>query len=127
LSERTTVLAVTKDPLIVDATRYGFPDDVEVLLAGDARDAYRLLKKIVPAAALIDIHTGSAGGFAVSRDMAEDPRLQSVPIMMRLEREQDLWLARQARAQIIRVKPVETSDLVGDLMSLVEKAPAEAS
>lgn len=122
------ILVVTKDPLVVEATRYGFPDGVDVTLAADAREAHALSKgDLVPDAVLIDIHTGSAGGYAVARDMAEDPRLAQAPIMMLLEREQDLWLARQAGARLVRVKPVEASELAADVMSLVAGSAAEAS
>lgn len=124
----TTILAITKDPSIIDATRFGFPSDVKLVLAHDAREAHSLSKGgLRPRVVLIDIHTGSAGGFAAASELAEDPRAKAAPIMMLLEREQDLWLARQAGARIIRVKPIETSDLVSDVMSLLEPDPTTTS
>jgi DNA-binding response OmpR family regulator len=49
-------------------------------------------------------------------------RLSDVPIVMLLEREQDGWLARQAGAAHVLVKPVETSALVDAALALVRPA-----
>jgi DNA-binding response OmpR family regulator len=126
--ETIRVLVVTSDPLVTQAAQYGFPSNVEVVLARDAREAQRVMQSMVPSAVLIDIHTGSAGGYALSRDMSQDTRLSSIPIMMLLERDQDLWLARQARARVARTKPIEVGDLVTDLMALVSQdGPVAAS
>jgi hypothetical protein len=39
--------------------------------------------------------------------------------MMLLDRDQDRWLAQQAGAKLIRTKPIDTSDLVADALSLL--------
>lgn len=113
------VLVVTKDPFVKDAATYGFPEGVTTQLVEDGREAHRAMLESPPDAALIDLLTGNAGGYSVSRDMLDDPRLADVPIVMLIERAQDMWLARQARADVIRIKPVETSDLVADVMGLL--------
>jgi DNA-binding response OmpR family regulator len=113
-----TVLVVSRDPEILDEARFGFPEDVRVDIADDARTAWAKLQDLVPSVAVVDLHAGSAGGFSLVREMAETDRLRSVPIVMLLDREQDSWLARQAGADAIKVKPLEAGDLVATAIEL---------
>lgn len=98
---------------------YGAPSGVEVLSAGDAREAWRLMFDTTPSALVVDLQTGSSGGFALLRDMASEPRLERIPVMILLEREQDSWLARQAGATDFRVKPLESGRLISDCLALL--------
>lgn len=66
----------------------------------------------------MDIQTGSAGGFALAKEMSFDARLAKIPILMLLERDQDTWLALQAGAAAIRTKPIDSSDLARATLSL---------
>lgn len=116
---RAHVLVVSDDEGIRDEARFGFAPDLEVALARDARDALRQMEAEVPAVVVIDLHTGSAGGFALCKDMDQAPRLRDVPVLMLLNRDQDRWLAQQAGAKLIRTKPIDTSDLVADTLSLI--------
>ena len=113
------VLVVSDDERIRDEARFGFIPALEVELARDARDALAQMETSVPVVVVIDIHTGSAGGFALCKDMDQDRRLQDVPVLMLLERDQDVWLAKQAGAELIRTKPIDTTDLVADALSLI--------
>ena len=113
------VLVVSDDERVRDEARFGFVPALEVELARDARDALSQMETGVPAVVVIDIHTGSAGGFALCKDMDQDSRLQDVPVLMLLERDQDVWLAKQAGAELIRTKPIDTTDLVADALSLI--------
>jgi DNA-binding response OmpR family regulator len=115
----TVLLVVSDDPSVQEEMTYGAPSGVQVLSARDAREAWRRLVEITPSVAVVDLQTGSAGGFALMKDMAADERLQRVPVMMLLEREQDAWLARQAGAADYRVKPVEAAGLVSDSLGLI--------
>jgi hypothetical protein len=76
----------------------------------------------VPAVVCIDIQSGSAGGFGLSRDMDAVDRLSEVPRLVLIKRPQDAWLARQSRASAYRVAPVETGELVSTLLSLTRSA-----
>ena len=116
------VLVVSDDPLILEEARFGFPVDVEVHCTSDAREAIAWMRDTRPSVALVDIQTGSAGGFSLARDMAQTARLRNVPICMLLEREQDSWLAREAGAQFLRIKPIGTGDLVADVLQLARAA-----
>lgn len=113
------VLVVSDDDRIRDEARFGFAPGFGVALARDAREALEQMDVDVPSVVVVDLHTGSAGGFALAKAMDQDPRLSSVPVMMLLDRDQDRWLAQQAGAKLIRTKPIDTSDLVADALSLL--------
>lgn len=113
------VLVVTTDDRIRSEARFGFTPSLEVELATDARDALDQMQRGTPAVVIIDMHTGSAGGYALCLDMQQDRRLSDVPVLMLLERDQDIWLAKQAGAELVRTKPIDTADLVADALSLI--------
>lgn len=110
---------VSDDDRIRDEARFGFAPGLGVALARDAREALEQMETDVPSVVVIDLHTGSAGGFALAKDMGQSSRLSSVPVMMLLDRDQDRWLAQQAGVKLIRTKPIDTSDLVADALSLL--------
>lgn len=113
------VLVVSEDPLVLEEAEFGFPTGVEITSAKDARDAIEMIKKQVPDVVVIDIQTGSAGGFSLAKEMHQQlGSKKEVPILMLLERSQDAWLANQAGAARHRVKPLETTDLVADVLEL---------
>ncbi|HWL66369.1 MAG TPA: response regulator [Actinomycetota bacterium] len=117
----STLLVVSDDPHIREETRFGFSDEIGVVFADDSRTAMEQMRSIVPELVLVDIQTGSAGGFSLARDMAQSPRLRAIPIFMLLERAQDGWLARQAGAALHRVKPIETEELVRSVLDLMSR------
>ncbi|HZA41952.1 MAG TPA: response regulator [Actinomycetota bacterium] len=118
------VLVVTDQESVRGALRYGFPDDIEVTFAVDSREAVRSLPQIAPSVVVVDLQTGSAGGYGLARDMAADVRWARVPIIMLLDREQDIWLARQAGARITVTKPVAAGVITEAVRSLTESAPS---
>jgi DNA-binding response OmpR family regulator len=115
-------MVVSRDERIAEEARRGFGNDLEIVHARDAREALALLRTFVPACVIVDIHTGSAGGVGLSRDMKDIPHLREVPILMLLEREQDRWLAAQAGADAIRTKPLGTSVLTDEVNALISSA-----
>jgi DNA-binding response OmpR family regulator len=114
-----SVLVVSEDPDIREVTSFGFPDDFEVIVVADAREAFQVARSRTPALVIADLHSGSAGGYSLALELKQAIGLENVPLVMVLEREQDEWLARQAGATVIRVKPVDTAVLVQDALSLV--------
>ena len=116
---RRHVLVVSDDDRIRDEARFGFAPDLEVALARDAREALAQMQEDTPAVVVIDLHTGSAGGYGLRKDMSQIGVLAEVPVLMLLDRDQDLWLAKQAGADLVRTKPIDTSDLVADALSLI--------
>ena len=115
----TKILVVSDDPRVTDGARYGFPSDADVETVRDAREALASMRQSIPSVVVVDLQTGSAGGFGLARDMHQDRRLENVPILMLLERDQDAWLARKAGADRFRTKPVEVSELVLEALSLI--------
>ena len=111
---------VSRDPALRHETRYGFPDDIEIVHARDAFDAAGILQGKRPAAVILDLRSGNAGGFVTAREMDQVTELRDVPVLMILERDQDSWLANQAGAALYRTKPIETSALVADALSLIK-------
>jgi DNA-binding response OmpR family regulator len=117
-AEKVVVL-VTGDPDLREDATYSFPPPFEVVVAGDAREALRIMKSRRPSLAIVDTKTGSAGGFNLAREMHAAPTLEDVPVLMLLERHQDSWLAGQAGARRWRTKPVDGIELVQEALELL--------
>ena len=113
------VLVVTDDPSVRDELEFGAPASTAIEFARDAREAWVHLQQGVPSAVVVDLQAGSAGGFALTRDMSYDARFANIPVVILLERDQDGWLAGQAGASLYRIKPVEASELIRDIQELV--------
>jgi DNA-binding response OmpR family regulator len=112
------VLVVSDNQAVRDEFAYGFPTDVEVSFARDSRDAWRLLREQPRSAVVVDLQTGSAGGYNLAKEMSATD-LADIPVILLLEREQDAWLARQAGARNYHLKPVTALEILEDL-----RAPA---
>ena len=115
-------MVVTDDPEIRQEAEFVFPADMEVHLAWDAGDAIDLIRRLLPAVVIVDLRSGNAGGFSLTREMRQFSELDDVPVLIVLEREQDGWLADQAGATAYRTKPIDTSDLVADALALMPPA-----
>lgn len=113
------VLVVTDDAALGREAELAFPDDFDVVVVRDAREAEAELDAWTPAVVVVDLLAGSAGGFALGRDMSQDRRLAHVPILMLIERHQDEWLARQGGAAATRTKPMDAAELVTAALDLV--------
>jgi DNA-binding response OmpR family regulator len=118
------LLVVTDNDSVRHQLRYGFPTGVDVEIAREARDAWQRLDDYVPAAVIVDLQTGSAGGFALASDMRGANRLARVPVVMLIDRYQDDWLARQAGARAVLVKPVDAGELFTTITKLLSEPPA---
>lgn len=116
------ILIVTDDPRVRAELEDAFSSDFAVTIAEDARAAEDAMTRFTPALVIVDLRTGSAGGFGLVRDMRQDARLADVPALMLLERPQDEWLARVAGAQRIRTKPVPPAVLLAEARSLLPAA-----
>jgi DNA-binding response OmpR family regulator len=89
--------------------------------ARDAREAWVCLQERTPSAVVVDLQAGSAGGFALTRDMSYDARFADIPVVILLERDQDGWLAGQAGASLYRIKPVVAGELMRDIQELIAR------
>lgn len=117
-SDERVAIVVTDDPRLRPEVEYGFPSDVSVRLAIDAREAWAVMRDLTPTVVIVDLQTGSAGGYGLRKDMLANDRLAEVPLLMLLERAQDGWLAKQAGASRWLVKPVEMSEMAFEAMAL---------
>lgn len=113
------VFVVSDDPLVLDECEFGFPSDTTVETYHDARAASDAMGDRTPDVVIVDMQTGSAGGYSLTRSMYSFDHLKEVPVLILLEREQDRWLARQSGATAARVKPVPAASLVHDALELI--------
>ena len=115
-----TVLLVSDRPLSHEIA-YAFPDEVTVSFAGDALEAMQFMIEFTPSVVVMDIRTGNAGGFGLSREMAANERLLGIPRLVLLERRQDSWLAQQAGATRYRVMPISDDEIAHEALLLATK------
>lgn len=113
------VLVVSDDPVLGREAELAFPDDFDVVVVRDARAARSELDAWSPALVVVDLLSGSAGGFALGREMSQQRRLKDIPILMLLDRPQDEWLARQGGAGATKTKPVDAAELVDAALDLL--------
>ena len=114
-----SVLVVSDDERVQEQARFGFPADVRVGTASDAGDALARMEKERPSVVVVDLRTGNAGGFDLSRAMKQTSGLGDIPVLILLERPQDAWLARQAGAIAWRVKPLAPGEIARAAQELV--------
>ncbi|HXK39468.1 MAG TPA: hypothetical protein VJ837_01415, partial [Candidatus Paceibacterota bacterium] len=93
-----------------------------VVLASDSRTALPLIESAAADVVVVEIRSGSAGGFDLAREMSQRLATSSIPILMLLERPQDEWLARQAGASGIEVKPIDARELALSALALIRDA-----
>jgi len=113
------VLVVTDDPIVREAARFGFSHGTRVVFALDARQALESIQGHKPSVAIVDLQTGSAGGFGLIRDVRATSALADLPVLLLVERKQDEWLAKQAGATAIGCKPIGAGDLVRATLALI--------
>lgn len=111
------VLVVSDDPSLADEIRSSLPPEIDTEGVRDARRAWTAMTGRRPQAVIVDLQTGSAGGFALAKDMAQLARLAAVPVVMLLERAQDGWLARQAGATAYFARPVAPQVVAESVLS----------
>lgn len=116
------VLLLSEDNHLAEEASYSFPQDLEVKVARDTTEAWSFMNVAAPEVAILEIRSGSSGGFSLAREMSQREGLSQVPILMLLERPQDAWLAEKAGAQATRVQPIEASDLVAEALTLLTRA-----
>lgn len=108
----TTVLLATDSDQIfaeVDATLAG--DDVEVLRVRKGADVLPVVQATDPDLVLIDLQIGSMGGIATCLAIRQEEgamRLDERPVALLLDREVDVFLGGEARADGWLIKPIDS-------------------
>ena len=114
-----SVLLVSDDAHLREVAKFGFGEETDVTLATDSRDAWKVLVERIPDVVVVDLQTGSAGGYNLIREMRELAR--DTRTLLLLDRPQDEWLGRQAGADAIRVKPLDPAELVDEVRALATR------
>ena len=114
-----SILVVSDDPHVREEASFAFPADVEVSLAGDAEEAWRVLHDSKPDAIVVSLRTGNAGGYSLLAQMSQHAGLSDIPSLMLLERDQDRWLGEQSGATSCLTQPVEAGDLAAATLALI--------
>jgi DNA-binding response OmpR family regulator len=114
-------LLVTDDPRLREEFRFALPTGAAARYAADARVAWKELQAGVPTLVVVDIQSGSAGGFGLARDMNARSDLAEIPVVMLLERVQDAWLAKQAGAVSWILKPIAATALARQCLELLAR------
>lgn len=124
--EETTairVLVVSDDPQIIEESRFAFPADVSVESVRDSREAKARLVDPGCDIVVVDLQTGSAGGYDLSKDMQYTGDAPSIPVLLLLDRAQDAWLAKQSGASAYLVKPLDAGELARSVLELCSARP----
>lgn len=99
----------------------------EVLLAKDGMDAIQLLQETVPDVILTDIEMPRMDGFGLSRNIRDDARFASTPLIMISSRTADKHqnLAKEIGVNAFFGKPVQDEELVTKVKQLIADSQAQ--
>lgn len=96
----------------------------------NGRDVTEAVTARTPDVAVLDSQIGSMGGFAVTMDLRLDQtggRLPHIPVLMLLDREADVQLARRSGADTWLVKPLDALRLRRAATALANDTAANAA
>ncbi len=109
-------------------------EEVFAALAGDGTtvsrvragaDVRSVVAELKPDLVVLDLQIGNMGGVATSIDLRHEAgagRLPDTRILMLLDRDDDQWLAKQAKADAELVKPLSPLTLRKTATALIESA-----
>ena len=81
-TERQTLLIVDDEPTNIQALARLMHEDYQVLVAGSGTKALEVAAgEVVPDLILLDIQMPDLDGFAVCRELKQDPRTSSIPVI----------------------------------------------
>jgi len=105
------VLLVTDADWIHDEVDAALADaDTTVLRVRSGREAIPAVAEHEPVLVILDLQIGNMGGFATCMNLRQDEgagRLKTRPILMLLDRHDDLFLAHRSDADGWLIKPVD--------------------
>lgn len=93
----------------------------EVLSAGDAEELRELLKEDVPDAVVMDLRLPSTDGWALTRELKQDPRTRQMPVIVvsACVLPADIARAEEAGCDAFVPKPCDPSRVVTELKRLL--------
>ncbi len=119
-----TILIVEDDDLLRDAFKLLLEDaGYQVLEAGRASDAIRIVGERLPALVVLDLGLPDAPGLDVVRTMRRDPDLESTPVIALTGRvgERERRACMDAGCDRYMAKPVAPADLLRELPTLLRR------
>ncbi len=121
------LVATDADHVLNDiAAALGGPD-VSFTVCRNGRDVSGVVKQRTPDLAVLDLQIGSMGGMAVTMALRLDESagtLPHVPVLMLLDRQADIHLAKRCAADRYLVKPLDPLTLKRAAQAILAPAPA---
>ena len=95
----------------------------------NGRDVAGVVKARTPDIAILDLQSGSMGGMAVAMDLRLDESsgaLPYVPVLMLLDRQADVFIARRSGADGWVVKPLDAFKIQRAVNAILDPPAAES-
>ena len=135
LGPACTIRCVTNILLATDSD--ALTDEVEAAVAGThvlhrvraGVDVVPAIDEVDPALVLLDLQIGNMGGVAAClavRQREEMGDLEERPVLLLLDRDVDLFLANEARADGHLVKPLDAFAIMRAVEAAIEQTPSSA-
>lgn len=104
------LVATDADYVVNDVTNALGAPDVSFTIVREGREVSRVVAERTPDLAILDLQVGSKGGMAITMDLRLDASSGNAPdvkVLMLLDREADVHLARRSAANGWLVKPFD--------------------
>ncbi len=104
------LVATDADYVVNDVTNALGAPDVSFTIVREGREVSRVVAERTPDLAILDLQVGSKGGMAITMDLRLDASSGNAPdvkVLMLLDREADVHLARRSAANAWLVKPFD--------------------
>jgi DNA-binding response OmpR family regulator len=108
---RRIVVATDDDDLFEDVDAALGADDTQLIQVRVGKDVRKIVAAERTSVVILDLQIGSMGGVATCLDLRNEEgggRLEQQHILLLLDREADLFLARRSRADGWLVKPLDS-------------------
>jgi DNA-binding response OmpR family regulator len=118
--DRAIVLIVSEDQRVIEAGKALPADRFVVTFVATAQEALAEAMNNRPEVAVLELHVGDFGGFALAKELRDLPEMTPFALIMLCDRPHDRWLCRQAGAAAVIVKPVaDPTELLSALDSVL--------
>ena len=104
------VLIASDAPWVLDEIRSALPGTTDVRSLVSGRAVAAAVQERTPDLVVLDFQIGNMGGMATCLELRNEEsggRLPHVRVLMLLDRQADIYLARQSRAEGFMVKPLD--------------------
>ncbi|RIK10969.1 MAG: hypothetical protein DCC49_01820 [Acidobacteria bacterium] len=116
------VLLATDAPWTESSVRAALLEpDFTVRVVSEGRRVSESVTDNPPDLVILDLQAGNMGGVAVNADL-ENSLVDSIPVLLLLDREADSWLAKRFGAEAWLVKPISPAKLAETGRELIAAA-----